>query len=60
MFGKVCFLIVYIVLGIIGNIGMYFVELFDYVYVGVLGVIFGFFGVYVFLIVFCKELIGWD
>lgn len=58
MLGKVCFFFVYVGFGIIGNIGIYVIELFDYVYVGVFGVIFGLFGVYLFMVLFCKELIG--
>ena len=58
MLGKVRFLIVYIASGIIGNIGTYLAEPLDYVHVGASGAIFGLFGVYVFLTVFRKELIG--
>lgn len=60
MLGKVRFLIVYIASGIIGNIGTYLAEPLDYVHVGASGAIFGLFGVYVFLTVFRKELIGRD
>ncbi|WP_456279977.1 rhomboid family intramembrane serine protease [Bacillus sp. K7] len=58
MLGKARFLLVYAGSGIIGNIGTYVTELLDYVHVGASGAIFGLFGVYLYMVVFRKELIG--
>ncbi|MCY7903807.1 rhomboid family intramembrane serine protease [Bacillus inaquosorum] len=58
MLGKVRFLLVYAGSGIIGNIGTYVTEPLDYVHVGASGAIFGLFGVYLFMVLFRKELIG--
>ncbi|MCY9374468.1 MULTISPECIES: rhomboid family intramembrane serine protease [Bacillus] len=58
MLGKTRFLLVYAGSGIIGNIGTYVTEPLDYVHVGASGAIFGLFGVYLFMVLFRKELIG--
>ncbi|MCY8084688.1 rhomboid family intramembrane serine protease [Bacillus inaquosorum] len=58
MLGKARFLLVYAGSGIIGNIGTYVTEPLDYVHVGASGAIFGLFGVYLFMVLFHKELIG--
>ncbi|APH67391.1 rhomboid family intramembrane serine protease [Bacillus sp. LR_5] len=58
MLGKARFLLVYAGSGIIGNIGTYVTEPLDYVHVGASGAIFGLFGVYLFMVLFRKELIG--
>lgn len=58
MLGKARFLLVYAGSGIIGNIGTYITEPLDYVHVGASGAIFGLFGVYLFMVLFRKELIG--
>ncbi|MDU0154670.1 rhomboid family intramembrane serine protease [Bacillus cabrialesii] len=58
MLGKARFLLVYAGSGIIGNIGTYVIEPLDYVHVGASGAIFGLFGVYLFMVLFRKELIG--
>ncbi|RPJ99801.1 hypothetical protein BSBH6_03820 [Bacillus subtilis] len=58
MLGKARFLLVYTGSGIIGNIGTYVAEPLDYVHVGASGAIFGLFGVYLFMVLFRKELIG--
>ncbi|NTU27815.1 rhomboid family intramembrane serine protease [Bacillus tequilensis] len=58
MLGKMRFLLVYAGSGIIGNIGTYVAEPLDYVHVGASGAIFGLFGVYLFMVLFRKELIG--
>ncbi|WP_276736484.1 rhomboid family intramembrane serine protease [Bacillus sp. (in: firmicutes)] len=58
MLGKARFLLVYAGSGIIGNIGTYVAEPLDYVHVGASGAIFGLFGVYLFMVLFRKELIG--
>ncbi|WP_121641936.1 rhomboid family intramembrane serine protease [Bacillus vallismortis] len=58
MLGKTRFLLVYAGSGIIGNIGTYVTEPLDYVHVGASGAIFGLFGVYLYMVVFRKELIG--
>ncbi|KFI04891.1 rhomboid family intramembrane serine protease [Bacillus spizizenii] len=58
MLGKARFLLVYASSGIIGNIGTYVTEPLDYVHVGASGAIFGLFGVYLFMVLFRKELIG--
>ncbi|PJY99170.1 MULTISPECIES: rhomboid family intramembrane serine protease [Bacillus] len=58
MLGKARFLLVYAGSGIIGNIGTYVTEPLDYVHVGASGAIFGLFGVYLYMVVFRKELIG--
>lgn len=58
MLGKARFLLVYAGSGIIGNIGTYVTEPLDYVHVGASGVIFGLFGVYLFMVLFRNELIG--
>ncbi|MCI3985696.1 rhomboid family intramembrane serine protease [Bacillus vallismortis] len=58
MLGKARFLLVYAGSGIIGNIGTYVTEPLDYVHVGASGAVFGLFGVYLYMVVFRKELIG--
>ncbi|MCY7922872.1 rhomboid family intramembrane serine protease [Bacillus spizizenii] len=58
MLGKARFLLVYAGSGIIGNIGTYVTEPLDYVHVGASGAIFGLFGVYLFMVLFRKGLIG--
>ncbi len=58
MLGKARFLFVYAGSGIIGNIGTYVAEPLDYVHVGASGAFFGLFGVYLFMVLFRKELIG--
>lgn len=60
MLGKARFLLVYAGSGMIGNIGTYFTEPLDYVHVGASGAIFGLFGVYLFMVLYRKELIGQD
>lgn len=60
MLGKARFLLVYASSGMIGNIGTYFTEPLDYLHVGASGAIFGLFGVYLFMVLFRKELIGQD
>ena len=58
MLGKLKFLIVYIGTGVIGNIGTYFIEPLEYMHVGASGAIFGLFGVYLYIVLFRKELLG--
>lgn len=57
LLGKARFLLVYVGSGIIGNVGTYFTESLDYVHVGASGAIFGLFGVYLYMVLYRKELI---
>lgn len=56
MLGKFKFIILYFVAGIVGNIGSYFVDP-TMSSVGASGAIYGLFGLYVFMVVFRKDLI---
>lgn len=58
MLGKSKFILTYLLAGLAGNLGTYFVEpLAFYTYVGASGAIYGLFGIYIFMIVFRKHLI---
>ncbi|MED2942508.1 rhomboid family intramembrane serine protease [Bacillus swezeyi] len=58
MLGKMRFMIIYFGAGVIGNIGTYFIEPLEYMHVGASGAIFGLFGVYLYIVLFRKELMG--
>ncbi|RDW17169.1 rhomboid family intramembrane serine protease [Oceanobacillus arenosus] len=57
MLGKFKFIIAYLSVGIIGNIATYLFEPLQYVHLGASGSIYGLFGIYVFMMLFRKELI---
>ncbi|KAA6449637.1 rhomboid family intramembrane serine protease [Bacillus swezeyi] len=58
MLGKLRFMVIYFGAGVIGNIGTYFIEPLEYMHVGASGAIFGLFGVYLYIVLFRKELMG--
>ncbi|MFN2746723.1 MULTISPECIES: rhomboid family intramembrane serine protease [unclassified Bacillus (in: firmicutes)] len=58
MLGKLRFIIIYLAAGVAGNIGTFFIEPLEYMHVGASGAIFGLFGVYLYIALFKKELMG--
>ncbi|WP_040983605.1 rhomboid family intramembrane serine protease [Oceanobacillus jeddahense] len=57
MLGKVKFILAYIGTAATANIGIYLIESPTYAHLGASGAVFGLFGIYVYMIVFRKELI---
>lgn len=58
MLGKTKFMIAYLVMGIIGNVGTYLIEPMSMTFhIGASGAIYGIFGLYIFMVYFRKDLI---
>ncbi|MDA1477790.1 rhomboid family intramembrane serine protease [Bacillus changyiensis] len=57
LLGKLRFFFIYIGSGLVGNIGTYLTMPLEYMHVGSSGAIFGLFGVYVYMVLFRKDLI---
>lgn len=60
MLGKTRFSIAYLGTGVIANLATYFLEPLQYIHVGSSGAIFGLFGIYVYMVIFHKDLISRD
>ncbi|MFZ3578913.1 rhomboid family intramembrane serine protease [Virgibacillus sp. DJP39] len=59
MLGKFKFVAAYVLAGLAGNLGTYIIEptMFDTIYVGASGAIYGLFGIYIYMMLFQKHLI---
>src|SRR5690625_6349013 len=58
MLGRYKFVIAYLVAGIIGNVGTYLVNPLSYIpHIGASGAVYGLFGIYIFMVLFRKQLI---
>ncbi|HET7615316.1 MAG TPA: rhomboid family intramembrane serine protease [Bacillales bacterium] len=55
--GKIMFPAAYVLAGVLGNLATYFLEPLNYASLGASGAIFGLFGIYVYMVLFRKDLI---